>query len=157
MTMNGIPRLLVTGFPSCLLFHNNRNGTFSDVTEQSGVKNSGKWGAGAAGFDYDRDGILDLIHLQLHQFSFSNRLRLLAFTWVRAYSSPKMMTASLPRSIGIKGDGTFAEVSVQSGVQQYAGRAFGVVSIMLMKMPGPSFCRPWTFTQSASINQKDGT
>jgi len=41
------------------LFHNNRNGTFSDVTEKSGVA-SGGFGMGVAAADYDGDGWIDL-------------------------------------------------------------------------------------------------
>src|SRR6059058_3352387 len=34
---DGFPDLYVTGFPFSALFHNNRDGTFTDVTEQAGV------------------------------------------------------------------------------------------------------------------------
>src|SRR5262249_2902350 len=42
------------------LFHNNGDGTFSDITERAGVSGNGRWGASASFFDYDRDGFLDL-------------------------------------------------------------------------------------------------
>jgi hypothetical protein len=42
------------------LFLNNGNGTFTDVTADSGLKNPG-WGCSAAFLDYDRDGWLDLV------------------------------------------------------------------------------------------------
>src|SRR5437773_3716119 len=58
---DGFPDLYVTGFPTSALFHNNGNGTFTDVTAHARVKNSGRWAAGAAWFDYDRDGLLDLV------------------------------------------------------------------------------------------------
>lgn len=41
------------------LFHNNRDGTFSDVTEKAGVRGAG-YGMGAAVGDYDNDGWPDL-------------------------------------------------------------------------------------------------
>ncbi|HEY2018417.1 MAG TPA: VCBS repeat-containing protein, partial [Bryobacteraceae bacterium] len=53
---DGFPDLLLTGFPRCVLFHNNGNGTFSDVTVTSGVENRGRWGSSAGWFDYDGDG-----------------------------------------------------------------------------------------------------
>src|SRR5438876_48940 len=34
---DGYPDLYITGYPSCALLHNNRNGTFTDITEKSGV------------------------------------------------------------------------------------------------------------------------
>ena len=58
---DGFPDLYVTGFPSSALFHNNGDGTFTDVTDLAGVKNAGRWAASAAWFDFDRDGYLDLV------------------------------------------------------------------------------------------------
>src|SRR5690348_10253684 len=69
---DGHPDLFVTGFPSCALFHNNGNGTFTEVTAKAGVKNSGKWAASAAWFDYDRDGYLDLVVTNYVRFSFDD-------------------------------------------------------------------------------------
>ena len=45
------------------LYHNNGNGTFTDVTEQSGIggKPTGVLSVGAAWLDYDNDGLLDLV------------------------------------------------------------------------------------------------
>ena len=45
--------------PSNYLFHNNRDGTFTDVTEKAGLKHSG-WGQGVCVGDYDNDGFDDL-------------------------------------------------------------------------------------------------
>jgi hypothetical protein len=43
-----------------LLYHNNRDGTFTDVTEKSGLKGQG-WGGDVAIFDFDGDGHIDLL------------------------------------------------------------------------------------------------
>jgi hypothetical protein len=45
--------------PSNYLFHNNRDGTFTDVTEKAGLTRSG-WGQGCCIGDYDNDGFDDL-------------------------------------------------------------------------------------------------
>jgi enediyne biosynthesis protein E4 len=45
--------------PSCHLFKNNRDGTFTDVTAQAGLLHSG-WGQGVCIGDYDNDGYEDL-------------------------------------------------------------------------------------------------
>ena len=45
--------------PHAALFHNNHDGTFTDVAEQAGVTN-GRWGTGVAVGDYDNDGWPDL-------------------------------------------------------------------------------------------------
>jgi enediyne biosynthesis protein E4 len=45
---------------SNILYHNNRDGTFTDVTEKAGLKGKG-WGGDVAIFDYNGDGLLDLV------------------------------------------------------------------------------------------------
>jgi len=46
--------------PTGHLFHNNQDGTFSDVTQRSGLARVG-WGQGGCVGDYDNDGYLDLL------------------------------------------------------------------------------------------------
>jgi len=45
--------------PRAMLFHNNHDGTFTDVTENAGVANE-RWGFGVAVADYDNDGWPDI-------------------------------------------------------------------------------------------------
>jgi len=40
----------------CALYHNNGDGTFTDVTEKSGIGGAGHYGQGVAVGDYDNDG-----------------------------------------------------------------------------------------------------
>src|SRR3989442_637629 len=56
---DGYPDIYVTGFPHNTLYHNNGDGTFTDVTDNAGVAASG-WSTSAAFFDYNRDGWMDL-------------------------------------------------------------------------------------------------
>jgi len=48
-----------TASPHAALFHNNRDGTFTNVADKAGVTND-RWGFGAAVGDYDNDGWPDL-------------------------------------------------------------------------------------------------
>ena len=45
--------------PHAALFHNNHDGTFTDVASKAGVTN-GRWGFGVAVGDYNNDGWPDL-------------------------------------------------------------------------------------------------
>ena len=58
---DGWDDLFVTYFGKNVLYHNNGDGTFTDVSEKAGVAGTGKrWNTGCAFVDYDRDGRLDL-------------------------------------------------------------------------------------------------
>ncbi len=125
---DGFPDLFVTGYPSSALFHNNGDGTFTDVTEKAGLKNSGKWAASAAWFDYDRDGFLDLVVCNYARFTFDDPKKC-EYNGVRTYCEQKAYDG-MPLSLyHNNGDGTFTDVSSQSGLAQFVGRALGVVSI----------------------------
>ena len=56
---DGHPDIFVTNYERNTLFHNNGDGTFTDVTEKTGVGRS-LWSVGATWLDYDKDGRLDL-------------------------------------------------------------------------------------------------
>ena len=40
---DGHQDIFITGFPNCTLYHNNGNGTFTDVTLDAGLQNVGRW------------------------------------------------------------------------------------------------------------------
>ena len=56
---DGYPDLFVTSYGKNILYHNNGNGTFTDVTAKAGVAGGG-WSESAGFVDYDNDGYLDL-------------------------------------------------------------------------------------------------
>ena len=67
-TTTAIPDILVTAYGRCTLYHNNGNGTFTDVTDKAGVAAPG-WTTSAVWFDYDNDGKLDLFLCSFVEFS----------------------------------------------------------------------------------------
>src|SRR5436190_10942499 len=54
-----VERLRQGGDPMVTLYHQERDGTFKDITKEAGVTRRG-WGMGVAVADYDNDGNLDL-------------------------------------------------------------------------------------------------
>lgn len=126
---DGRQDVFVTGFPHCALFHNNGNGTFTDVTQDAGVENAGRWAAGAAWFDYDNDGYLDLIVCNYVRFSFTGPQPDCEYHGVRTYCEQRGyegMPLTLYRN---NRNGTFSDVSRESGLDRMIGRALGVVAI----------------------------
>jgi enediyne biosynthesis protein E4 len=125
---DGFPDLYVTGFPHSALFHNNGNGSFTDVTGKAGLGNDGKWAASAAWFDYDRDGLLDLVVTNYARFSF-DLPRKCEVNGTRTYCE-QIAYEGMPLSLyHNNGNGTFTDVSRSSGLEKFVGRALGVVVI----------------------------
>ena len=125
---DGHPDLYITGTPRAALFHNNGDGTFTDVTEKAGVKNEGSWSACAVWFDYDRDGYLDLLVCNYTQIDLNNP-RVCEFNGVRTYCDQKVYAGMPLRLYHNNGNGTFTDVSHSSGVDKFVGRALGAVAI----------------------------
>ncbi len=125
---DGFQDLYVTGFPSSALFHNEGDGTFSEVTERAGVGNAVEWAASAVWFDYDRDQQLDLFVCNYAELSFA-RPRPCNFAGKPEYCSQRAYRPRRSKLYHNNGNGAFSDVSAQSGVEQHLGRAFGAVSV----------------------------
>jgi hypothetical protein len=126
---DGFPDLFVLGYGRCILFHNNGNGTFTDVTDRAGVGNIRKWGSSAAWFDYDNDGLLDLVIANYVDWSPEQNF------WcgdkgpgLRSYCHPDVYRGQPPTLYHNNGDGTFSDVSRRSGVGINPGNGLGVVT-----------------------------
>jgi len=154
---DGYPDMYVTGFPRSALFHNNGDGTFTDVTEKAGVKNAGRWSACGVWFDYDRDGYLDLLVCNYTALSFENPKNC-QFNGVRTYCDQKVYPG-LPLTLyHNNGNGTFTDVSRASGVEQFVGRALGAVAIDVNDDGWPDlFVARDASPNLLLINRHDGT
>lgn len=154
---DGFQDLFVTGYPSCSLFHNNGHGVFVDVAKEAGLSHSGKWAASAAWFDYDRDGYLDLVVCNYAAFSF-NDSPFCAYNGRRTYCAQKEYRGVPLTLYHNNRDGTFTDVSRQSGVSQCVGRALGVVSIDVDDDGWPDlFVARDASPNLLLINRRDGT
>src|SRR5260370_4572836 len=71
---DGYPDLYVTGYGRAILYHNNRDGTFTDVTAKAKVADEGGWSTSAGWFDYDKDGWLDLVVTNYIEWSPKNNI-----------------------------------------------------------------------------------
>ena len=110
------------------LYKNNRDGTFTDVTEKAGVGAPG-WSSSAVWFDYDNDGRLDLFVCQFVDFSKEKNLFCgNAQTGERYYCIPRGYNPAPSRLFHNNGDGTFTDVSKESGISEHLGKAWGVVA-----------------------------
>jgi len=125
---DGWPDLYVTQYGRSILYHNNSDGTFSDVTEKAGVAAPG-WASSATWFDYDNDGRLDLFVCRFVDFDKSkNKFCGDGKTGERFYCVPRVYSPSHSWLFRNNGDGTFTDVSTESGIAKALGKTWGVVS-----------------------------
>ncbi|HKS95745.1 MAG TPA: VCBS repeat-containing protein, partial [Terriglobia bacterium] len=125
---DGYPDLYVTGYGRSILYHNNGNGTFTDVTDKAGVADKGNWATSAGWFDYDKDGYLDLVVCNYIEWSPANNI------WCgehrpgyRAYCHPDNYKGEHLKLYHNNHDGTFTDVSEKSGVGKPEAKGMGVV------------------------------
>lgn len=126
---DGFPDLYVLGYDRCILYHNNGNGTFSDVTAQAKVDNRGLWASSAAWFDYDKDGFLDLIIATYVDWTPERNFYCGdQGPGMRAYCHPNVFHGQPARLYHNNGNGTFTDASQSSGVGPKAANGLGVVT-----------------------------
>src|ERR1700723_1834206 len=120
---DGYPDLYVTSYGKNILYHNNGDGTFTDVTAKAGVA-AGGWSVSAGFFDYDNDGRLDLFVTRYLDWTIegSKTCGSERPTYCPPGSFPGI-TNVLYRN---RGDGTFEDVSVASGIAAKKSHGLGV-------------------------------
>jgi hypothetical protein len=123
---DGFPDMYVTQCGRNILYRNNGDGTFTDVTEKAGVGAAG-WSTSAVWFDYDNDGRLDLFVCQFSEFDMKHGCATDS-AGVRHYCIPTTFKAEPSWLFHNNGDGTFTDVSNESGVAEHLGKAWGAVA-----------------------------
>src|ERR1700687_5225285 len=125
---DGLPDLYVTQYPHSILYHNNGDGTFTDVTAKAGVSAPG-WATSAVWFDYNNDGRLDLFVCRFVDFDKSkNKFCGNLKTNERWYCIPRVYDPMPCWLFRNNGDGTFTDVSNESGIAGSLAKAWGVVA-----------------------------
>jgi hypothetical protein len=123
---DGFEDIYVTNFGSNTLYHNNGDGTFTDVTKKAGVA-AGGWSASAGFFDYDNDGRLDLFVTRYVDWTFkTNRYCGEHRPGFRAYCHPDNYDGVTNIMYHNNGDGTFTDVSAKAGIANPNGKGLGV-------------------------------
>lgn len=156
---DGYPDLYVTGYGRAILYHNNGNGTFTDVTAQAGVGDEGQWATSAGWFDYDKDGYLDLLVCNYINWTPKNNLYCGEHRpGYRAYCHPDNYRGLRLKLYHNNHDGTFSDVSQKSGIGVPEVKGMGLVLVDLNNDGWPDvFVVNDTWPNSLFLNKKDGT
>ena len=120
--------LFVACFNGGILYKNIDGERFADVTEQAGLR-TGEWPISGTWLDYDRDGHLDLFVVNYLQWS-------TAFDTycgdpregVRSYCDPTLFEGLPNQLFRNRGDGTFEDVSVPSGIAGSVGKGMSAAT-----------------------------
>jgi hypothetical protein len=136
---DGWPDLYVTNIAGGnRLYHNNHDGTFTDVAAKAGVKLGG-WSTGATFGDYDGDGFLDLFVPGYVSYDFkhppdagsdqvaSNNCK---FRGASVFCGPRGLRGERDHLFHNNGNGTFTDVSEKAGVADTPGY-YGLTSVFV--------------------------
>ncbi len=125
---DGFEDLYVTYFGQNKLYRNNGNGTFTDVTAQSGLGSTAtRFGSGCTFVDYNRDGWLDLFVSNYADVDVATLPKPSLerpncnFLGVPVNCGPSGLPLPVNALYRNNGDGTFTDVSKESGVAAMRG------------------------------------
>jgi hypothetical protein len=127
---DGYGDLFVAGVYRITLYHNNGDGTFTDVTEKAGLAHPDReygplWSVGAAWLDINNDGLLDLFIVNYLSWD-GAREPDCRYEGKPEYCHPRFYKA-LPSQLFLNhGNGTFTDISEQSGIRAHPGKGMSV-------------------------------
>ena len=127
---DGNKDLFVGGVHGNRLYHNNGDGTFTDVTKKAGIDQPDSeygplWSVGAAWVDVNNDGLLDLFVVNYMSWDIRTETACLTAGGARDYCNPKFYKKTPNQLFLNNGDGTFRDVSAESGIRAHPGKGMG--------------------------------
>jgi hypothetical protein len=132
---DGFEDLFVTYYGQNKLYRNNGDGTFTDVTAKAGLLHEGtRFGTGCTFLDYNRDGLLDLFVSNYVDIDLATAakpsldLPNCTYEGVAVACGPKGLKAPQFYLYRNNGDGTFADVSKESGIAAIRG-SYGLTAV----------------------------
>jgi len=128
---DGWPDLFLANVTGNQLFHNNGDGTFTDVTAKAGMEGAkldGKkmWAVGAGWLDYNNDGLLDLFVVNYCKWEPNTDPVCMLKDGVRGFCHPRLYEPLHNTLYRNNGDGTFTDVSEETGIAKYFGKGMSV-------------------------------
>jgi len=126
---DGFPDILATCVGQNRLFRNTGKGTFTDVTHSSGLDGRTGFSTSALWFDYDRDGLLDLFVCNYVRWSPEHDVFCSLDGKHKSYCTPEAYRGETCWLFHNRGDGTFEDVTAQSGIFDTSSKSLGVAML----------------------------
>jgi hypothetical protein len=128
---DGYKDIFVGGVHANRLYHNNRDGTFTDVTAKAGLNRPDQqygplWSVGGAWLDVNNDGLLDLFVVNYLAWDIKTEPACEAAPGKRDYCHPKFYKGTPNQLFLNQGDGTFKDISAESGIRAHPGKGMGI-------------------------------
>ena len=123
---DGYDDIFITALGQSHLFHNNHDGTFSDVTKQAGIWGPNEFSTSAAWLDYDRDGKLDLVVANYVQWSETSDIYCTLDGSHKSYCTPESYKGASLRLWHNLGNGRFEDATAKSGLFDTNSKSLGI-------------------------------
>jgi len=130
---DGFQDIYISNFGPNILYRNNGDGTFTEASKETGVATGNeipaetKVGAGVCFLDIEGDGDLDIYCSNYMRFRFEDNV-VPVVDGIRRYAGPKDFDPEADMLFENAGDGTFRDISQESGIGQYKGTGMGIVA-----------------------------
>jgi len=122
---DGHDDLFLTGLNQTILYRNRGDGTFEDVTARAGVSSS-RWTTAAGFADLDADGDLDLMVVTYVEADPETVLECRDRFGRSIHCQPERFQAQFDQLFRNNGNGTFTDVSHESGIEIANGKGLGL-------------------------------
>lgn len=126
---DGFPDIFITCVGQSRLFQNTGKGSFVDVTKASGLAGRQAFSTSALWFDFDRDGLLDLFVCNYVKWSAEHDVFCSLDGRHKSYCTPEAYRGETCWLFHNRGDGTFEDVTANSGVFDTSSKALGVAML----------------------------
>lgn len=128
---DGYKDIFVGGVHGNHLYHNNGDGTFTDVIVKAGLTKPDSqfgplWSVGGAWLDVNNDGLLDLFVVNYLAWDFDTEPACESGPGRLDYCHPKLYKPTPNQLFLNSGNGTFRDVSTESGIRAHIGKGMGV-------------------------------